>query len=82
MIQDLNKGINLITYNHLNLPTEIIKQVHFEEIDYVYDATGNKLSKEVLSNNSVNRTLYAGNYIYEDNNLKFINHPEGYIEPR
>jgi len=26
-------------------------------------------------------TDYAGNYIYENSSLKFINHPEGYIEP-
>ena len=51
---------------------------------YTYDATGIKLSKEVVSVDNFNIpvvTTYTGNYIYEDATLKFITHPEGYIEP-
>ncbi|AXT53703.1 hypothetical protein D1818_23810 [Aquimarina sp. BL5] len=67
-----------------------------KRIDYIYDATGVKLRKVVTNYPSSNTTEYAGNYIYESNYsiglppgpnnsdekvLKFMNHPEGYIEP-
>jgi len=59
-------------------------------IEYVYDATGVKLSKTVNSsgpttNGTPTTTYYAGNYMYEETPsgeaLKFFNHPEGYVEP-
>ena len=78
MTQDLNKGIKLITYNHLNLPTEISfteggsGTLGENKITYIYDATGVKLEKQVsewtgvnLDFNSTKSTAYAGNYIYE-----------------
>ena len=80
MITDANKGITSITYNHLNLPT----QVNFTggNIQYKYDATGIKQKKIVSTGNT---TLYAGNYIYEEaagiEELKFFNQPESYVEP-
>ena len=83
MTQDLNKGIEHITYNYLNLPT-VISFDHGGEIKYTYDATGVKLRKQVTSNDVSTFTYYAGNYIYEqDNNgeeLKFFSHPEGFTE--
>ncbi|WP_299365575.1 DUF6443 domain-containing protein [Winogradskyella sp.] len=90
MISDFNKGITTIVYNHLNLPTSIsINGTQGEgAITYIYDATGVKQSKEVwLSSTSSSKfTYYAGNYIYEQGHsmpleLKFFNHPEGYVEP-
>ena len=84
MIQDLNKGILNIDYNHLNLPTyiEISSSDHEGNISYIYDANGIKLRK-IVSSSSI--TDYAGNFIYEDNGsghqLKFFSHPEGYTEP-
>jgi RHS repeat-associated protein len=84
MTQDLNKGIINISYNHLNLPT----QVTFAEdkyITYFYDATGVKLQKVVTDTGNSTKTNYAGNYIYEEaagtEELKFFNQPEGYVEP-
>jgi len=95
MIEDKNKGITSINYNHLNLPTEI----EFYEndiinpgsgiISYVYDATGVKLSKYSYeaSLSAGKTTQYAGNFIYEqagmspNYELKFFSHPEGYVEP-
>ncbi|MCL9807719.1 RHS repeat-associated core domain-containing protein, partial [Flavobacterium amniphilum] len=48
MTKDQNKGINKITYNHLNLPVRIeFSTFKNPTIDYVYDATGRKVSKKV-----------------------------------
>ena len=86
MITDKNKGIASITYNHLNLPTKV--DFGFgNSIDYIYDATGIKQAKSVNRpmSNGRTTTFYAGNYIYKTNrqgiDLKFFNHPEGYVEP-
>ncbi|CAL2090614.1 RHS repeat-associated core domain-containing protein [Tenacibaculum sp. 190524A02b] len=83
---DINKGINLIDYNHLGLPTRVAKIPNREEIVYVYDATGVKLEKQVVSNNARNVTQYAGDYVYDYfpkvgvTNLEFISHPEGHVK--
>ncbi|TAI48484.1 RHS repeat domain-containing protein [Flagellimonas allohymeniacidonis] len=79
METDTNKGITGITYNHLNLPTNIsINGAGGSgNITYIYDATGVKLKKTVGS--SV--TEYAGNHIYENGTLQFFNQPEGYVTP-
>ncbi len=78
MLTDANKGITNITYNHLNLPTQIT--LGGGNISYIYDATGAKL-KKVVSTGAT--TEYAGNHVYEDtgsgSSLKFFNHPEGYV---
>ena len=85
MTRDLNKGIgnstsdaaNVTTYNHLNLPQTVSKGG--STIRYVYDATGRKLAQYVTSGASQKRTDYAGEFIYEDNVLQFMNHEEGRI---
>uniref|UniRef100_UPI001DBC6BEB RHS repeat domain-containing protein n=1 Tax=Flagellimonas sp. 389 TaxID=2835862 RepID=UPI001DBC6BEB len=81
MTSDLNKGISSIEYNHLNLPTKVtVTGSNAGTIDYVYDATGAKLRKEV-STGAV--TEYAGNHVYSGNatstSLQFFSHPEGYV---
>lgn len=78
LITDLNKGIGTsstqgIFYNHLNLPVKIILTAG--TIDYVYDANGIKQSKTINTNNI---TEYADNFVYENSNLRFFHHPEGY----
>ena len=78
MTKDDNKGISAISYNHLNLPTSVSKNSN--NIQYVYDATGVKLSKTVNSYPSETVTQYAGNYIYENDELQFFNHAEGYVK--
>ncbi|WP_281335983.1 DUF6443 domain-containing protein [Flavobacterium eburneipallidum] len=80
MTKDLNKGIgtastNGITYNHLNLPTQITLAAG--TIDYVYDATGVKQRKIVSPGTT---TDYAGGFQYESNILKFFPQPEGYVD--
>ncbi|MEM6699871.1 MAG: hypothetical protein AAF599_15820, partial [Bacteroidota bacterium] len=90
MVSDKNKGINTITYNHLNLPTQITFD-NGSSISYIYDATGVKLEKQVNDSQLAGATFtyYAGNYIYKKGNsqgaqdveLTFFNSEEGYIEP-
>ncbi len=87
MVRDLNKGIgdsntDGITYNHLNLPTTIVvdNAPDVGTISYIYDATGAKLRKNVLKNGNNTPTDYAGNYVYENGNLKQFSHAEGYVE--
>jgi RHS repeat-associated protein len=75
MKTDANKGITGITYNHLNLPTQVAMAAG--TINYVYDATGVK-QKKIVSTGTT--TEYAGNYVYKNNNLEFFNHPEGYVQ--
>lgn len=92
MLEDKNKGITAIEYNHLNLPVKISFDLNDDgitdtdnKIKYVYDATGVKLEKQVEDEGDLAFTRYAGNYIYKEDgtgeSLQFFNHPEGYIEP-
>ena len=83
MLTDANKGISSnITYNHLNLPTQVV--LSSGNISYIYDAAGVKLEKKVVEGANTTFTYYAGNHVYEDtgtgSSLKFFNHPEGYID--
>ncbi|MCK0115184.1 RHS repeat-associated core domain-containing protein, partial [Gelidibacter sp. F63206] len=86
MVKDLNKEIgtsdvNGITYNYLNLPTEVkFSDSNTRKINYIYDATGNKLEKKVTEGIEITRTYYAGNYVYQGSLLKFFNQPEGYVD--
>ncbi|WP_281756363.1 hypothetical protein [Neptunitalea chrysea] len=81
MTQNLNKGITNITYNHLNLPAQVL--TNQGTITYIYDATGIKLKKTVVKNtHSINQvTEYCGSFIYSNDVLEYIAQPEGYIEP-
>jgi RHS repeat-associated protein len=88
MLRDYNKGISSnITYNHLNLPTQV--NLSGGNIQYIYDATGIKL-KKILNQNAggltlTTTTIYTGNFVYTntgfDDSLKFISNSEGYSEP-
>ncbi|MEO1264025.1 MAG: RHS repeat-associated core domain-containing protein [Bacteroidota bacterium] len=74
---DRNKGINSITYNHLNMPT-LVDFGATGNIAMVYAADGTKL-KKTASNGTV--TEYANGYVYEGGQLQFFNQPEGYVMP-
>jgi len=80
MVEDLNKGIDTITYNHLNLPSEV--SANGGTISYHYDATGAKQRKQVVEGSSVTTTDYAYGYQYLDDKLQFIAMTEGYVEPQ
>ena len=76
LIKDDNKNIESITYNHLNLPVQII--FHNGNISYLYTATGQKIKKVVSSRETIT-TDYLGSFQYFNNNLKHIPHAEGYV---
>ena len=79
--KDLNKGITSISYNHLNMPTEIkFNNSNTKKINYVYGADRTKLRKVTNNNGNITTVDYAGNFIYENNTLKQFYHPEGYVE--
>ncbi|HVI48043.1 MAG TPA: DUF6443 domain-containing protein [Chitinophaga sp.] len=79
--RDLNKSIRTIAYNHLNLPAKIISDKG--TIDYLYDATGNKLQKTVTDNTvtpaKTTITTYAGGMVYQNDTLQFLGHEEGRV---
>jgi RHS repeat-associated protein len=84
MVADSNKHISSIIYNHLNLPS-VITIAGKGTITYLYDATGNKLSKTVLDNTGgPSKTIvtdYAGAFVYKQDSLELISHEEGRIRP-
>src|SRR5690606_1995886 len=87
-ISDQNKSITKITYNALNLPEEIeitradLNPVRTDRIRFSYDADGNRLSREiVVGGNEVWKTIYAGDFQYDNGELSFIETSEGRAVP-
>lgn len=79
MTVDQNKGISNITYNHLNLPTEVEFGVT-GKIEYLYNATGQKVAKIVTEGSNITQHDYlAGGFQYKGGDLQFFPHPEGYV---
>ena len=79
MTKDRNKGINTITYNHLNLPVEI-KWTNNKKINYLYTATGVKVQKTVTNGANIKTTDYLDGFQYNNDVLEFFPHPEGYVK--
>ena len=85
MIQDLNKKITAIKYNHLNLPTQIkFNADGANEIIYLYNAVGVKVGKKIRSTTPQtgtveNKTDYLNGFQYVDGNLQFFPTAEGYV---
>ncbi|MBS4039820.1 MAG: RHS repeat-associated core domain-containing protein, partial [Flavobacteriales bacterium] len=79
MTQDLNKDIIGIKYNHLNLPIRI-RFANGGEINYLYNALGVKVKKEVLNfSGTTSITDYIDAFQYNNDALQFFPHAEGYI---
>jgi hypothetical protein len=78
---DLNKEITKITYNHLDYP-EKIQLSGNREIEYRYDAAGNKL-KTIVKTTSPNTVLseidYAGAIQYYNGKLASLETVEGRV---
>jgi RHS repeat-associated protein len=78
MLFDKNKGITSnIQYNHLNLPAQVSRGN--STIAYHYDATGRKLGQHVYFSPSYKFTEYIGPWVFENNQLQFVQHGEGRI---
>ena len=87
LIQDLNKGITKISYNFLNLPTEVLWG-NGDKISYAYDASGVKLAKYVQKNlvSNAEATYYMNGFQYSQEAgkgnqsvLQFFPTAEGYV---
>ncbi|WP_312921763.1 DUF6443 domain-containing protein [Empedobacter brevis] len=87
LIQDLNKGITKISYNFLNLPTEVLWG-NGDKISYIYDANGVKLAKYVQKNllSNSEATYYMNGFQYSQEAgkgnqsvLQFFPTAEGYV---
>jgi len=89
LTQDNNKGISKITYNYLNLPEKVFMQGK-GTINYVYDASGEKLQKQTIDSVSgkATTTLYLEGFVYQRvspiptlpagaDTLQFMSHEEG-----
>ena len=77
MISDTNKGILNITYNHLNLPVEIVFPNGI--ITYLYNAVGQKTTKTVTQGTTIIITDYLNGFQYKNAKLQFFPHAEGYV---
>ena len=52
-------------------------------VEYVFDATGNKIQKTIKEAGKPDRTiLYLGELIYENDTLQLITHEEGRIRSK
>ncbi len=82
LTKDLNKNISSITYNHLNLP-ESITITGKGKIQYLYDASGNKLRKTVTDSTGqqpkITTTDYIAGFVYQNDTLQFLGHEEGRV---
>jgi RHS repeat-associated protein len=88
LVKDKNKNIETyagaegIEYNYLNLPKKVTVKASGSAnkgtIEYIYDATGNKLKKVITEGSTVTTTLYMfGNYINDE--LQFLPQEEGRV---
>ena len=78
LTKDLNKGIEEIQYNSLNLP-KLVKFKDQSTITYTYAVDRTKLRVEHKIGSSTIRTTYCSNVIYEDGTAKCLLTEEGYV---
>jgi RHS repeat-associated protein len=87
LVQDQNKGITDgglggIVYNYMNKPVSVTIAGK-SQIQYIYDATGTKISKTVtnlaVSPNTATTTTYDNEFVYQDNVLQYVLHDEGRV---
>jgi RHS repeat-associated protein len=80
LISDANKDISAIHYNLLNLP-DTITYSDGRKIVYAYTATGQKIRQEVFrADGTVEKKRdYAGQFLYENDLLKTLDHEEGRV---
>ncbi len=85
LYKDLNKGIIDINYNHFNLPKHIRfgqNTTETKRIEYTYTADGSKLRKQtVIGETDAIKTDYLDSFIYENDEISFIQTSEGRLVP-
>jgi len=87
LIQDNNKNITAVSYNHMNLPTRITFG-SAGNIVYIYNTAGQKVQKVVTTASPPNvaTTDYQGGFQYKTDcqscgaSLRFFPTAEGYVE--
>ena len=77
---NLDKQINNITYNHLNLPVEVTFNTG-ASIRFTYNAEGAKLTQKVYNTSNVLTTTqeYIGEFVYQNGALDYLIHEEGRV---
>ncbi|MDK2772183.1 MAG: RHS repeat-associated core domain-containing protein, partial [Flavobacterium sp.] len=81
MVEDENKDIELITYNHLNLPM-VMFFGNGNKIEYIYDGSGRKVAKRIddlFGDESATTSYLSGGFQYKNTNLQMFPHAEGYV---
>ena len=79
MIQDLNKEVTSIQYDHNNLPRKVTFQ-NGDSIVYAYDAAVIKLQQKIYEGGQLKvKYDYAGEFFYKNDTLQFIRHEEGRV---
>ncbi len=78
MRKDLNKGIQQITYNHLNLPVFLDFGLN-KNISYIYNALGVKIIKRVSTPQEQTETVYSNGFQYQNGKLQHFPTAEGYV---
>jgi RHS repeat-associated protein len=78
IMTDDNKGI-VVTYNHMNLPIQISFRTG-QIINYLYDASGKKLKKTIVSGTETTTTDYLSGFQYINGTLDLFPTAEGYVK--
>jgi len=76
LVQDRNKGIISVTYTHFDKP-QTITFVNGNVIHYSYTAAGNKIQEAVISGNNNKKTDYTGNFVYQNDSLRYASNNVG-----
>jgi RHS repeat-associated protein len=84
LTKDVNKGIDSIAYNHLNLPLVMFFKNDSagkpRRIEFIYDATGVKLRKTIFVNSvATDTTSYINGIEYKGKALDRFPHTEGAV---
>jgi RHS repeat-associated protein len=77
ILTDANKSLSFVYDEILNKTKRTTKGS--QNVDYLYDALGNKLQKKVSGGSTTTTTDYVAGATYINNALKFISHAEGRI---
>ena len=79
LVEDKNKGITKIEYNHLHLPTKVVFGTQ-GDIEYLYTADGAKIKKTVTEGTTIQTTTYRDGFQYHDGILDFFPQAEGEVQ--